>query len=240
VDEPELPANDLLRQPTRARLFGLLGELGRPASTIELAERLDLHVNGVRRHLDRLKEAGLVQRERLGGRPGRPRDRWSVAALAQPGGRPPQAYGDLARWLARVIPPHPSRLREVEKGGRQIGRELAPSDTGEPADSLQRILTALGFQPVLEVKPDGALVCRLCNCPYRASVEENAEVVCTLHRGITAGLLETLAPEATMTRFEPRPPATAGCLVEVRGKSWAQPGEDAAGSRPRRPGSVSP
>lgn len=225
MDEPELPANDVLRQPTRARLFGLLRELRRPASTIELAERLDLHVNGVRRHLDRLKEVGLIQRERLQGSPGRPRDRWSVAAGAQPGGRPPQAYGDLARWLARVIPPHPRRLQEVESAGRQIGRELAPADTTQPGDSLQQILTALGFQPALEVKPDGELVCRLCNCPYRASVEENAEVVCTLHRGITAGLLEKLFPGATMTRFEPHPPEKAGCLVEVRGGVWADPGQ---------------
>ena len=43
-----LPAHDALSQPTRARLVRELAGLGRPASTAELAERLELHPNGVR------------------------------------------------------------------------------------------------------------------------------------------------------------------------------------------------
>jgi hypothetical protein len=39
VADPE----DVLSQPTRARLFALLAELKRPAGTAELAERLELH-----------------------------------------------------------------------------------------------------------------------------------------------------------------------------------------------------
>jgi hypothetical protein len=42
-------------------------------------------------------------------------------------------------------------------------------------------------------------------------------VVCTLHRGITAGLLAALDPKAKLTRFEPHDPTRAGCLVEVEG-----------------------
>src|SRR5690349_9325785 len=61
MDVPS-PAQDALAQPTRARLFALLGSLHRPAPTEELAERVGLHPNGVRVHLERLAEDGLVTR----------------------------------------------------------------------------------------------------------------------------------------------------------------------------------
>src|ERR1035441_7457845 len=127
VDAPlAIDLEDLLAQPTRARLFALLGELKRAAGTVELAERLDLHPNGVRLHLERMEEAGLVARERARQARGRPRDAWTIAPDARPGGEPPSAYRDLGRWLARAIPARPGRLRDVEATGREIGRELAP------------------------------------------------------------------------------------------------------------------
>ncbi len=51
---PTTNPDDPLSQPTRARLFALLGDLGRPADTAELAQQLGLHPNGVRIHLERL------------------------------------------------------------------------------------------------------------------------------------------------------------------------------------------
>ena len=61
MDIPVRPG-DALTQPTRARLFAILGELRHPAATEELAKALGLHPNGVRLHLERMLEAGLVQR----------------------------------------------------------------------------------------------------------------------------------------------------------------------------------
>jgi predicted ArsR family transcriptional regulator len=80
---------------------------------------------------------------------------------------------------------------------------------------LRQTLAALGFQPSLDMKAVGGLTCRLGNCPYRDSVRQNADVVCTLHRGITAGMLEELDPKAKLTHFEPHDPDRAGCLIEV-------------------------
>ena len=102
MDAPTRP-DDALAQRTRARLFGLLTELRRPAGTHELAERLGLHPNGVRVHLDRLREAGLVARVRTRQARGRPRDAWLIASDALPGGEPPSGYADLGRWLARAF-----------------------------------------------------------------------------------------------------------------------------------------
>ena len=230
MEIPGPSAGDVLAQPTRARLFELLGELKRETSTEEVAEQLGLHVNGVRRHLERLKEAGLVERNRRRHGRGRPRDLWSVARDANPGGERPRAYADLAGWLASAIPAGPGRLRQVEQTGREIGRAMAPTGTDGSAEAFEQVLSALGFQPRLEFGQDGDLCCRLGNCPYTEAVRENQPVVCTLHKGLTAGLLDQLSPEARMTGFEPRDPEQAGCLIEVTSSAWSAPRADAFGS----------
>jgi len=217
VDSPApIAADDVLAQPTRARLFALLGELKRPAGTVELAERVGLHANGVRVHLERMEQAGLVQRARVRQGPGRPFDAWTIARDARPGGSPPRAYRDLGRWLARAIG-RGRGLRGIERTGREIGRGLAPGRTGAPVEALQSALSALGFQPaVSRGRQDNVTFC-LGNCPYRDAVHENQPVICTLHEGITRGLLEALAPDAKLAAFVPRDPDKAGCTIEVRG-----------------------
>jgi len=282
MDLPVTP-DDALAQPTRARLYSLLTSLRAPAGTDELASELGLHPNGVRVHLERLEDAGLVTRSRVrGGGRGRPRDAWSVAASAQPGGAAPSAYGDLGRWLARTVPARGKTLRAVEESGRELGRELiagvggdaagaaggaspagdasAAADAGatggassagdagaaggasaaggagatggassaadasaaggaspvaEAASEDDRLLAAfaaLGFAP--ERDADG-LTYRLGNCPYREAARENRDLVCTLHRGITRGLLDVCCPGAELAAFEPRDPGQAGCVVAL-------------------------
>ncbi|HEY8866836.1 MAG TPA: helix-turn-helix domain-containing protein [Solirubrobacteraceae bacterium] len=212
------PRDDALAQPTRARLFGMLSELRRPAGTEELAGRLALHPNGVRVHLQYLREAGLVARERTRQARGRPRDMWLIAADAFPGGDRPSAYADLGRWLAFVISSSKTNLRAVEATGREIGRDLAPEGGASSAEEkMYTTLVSLGFQPKREVDPAGGLTYRLCNCPYRDAVRQSQEVVCTLHRGITQGLLESMAPKTKLAGFVARDPYAAGCLIELRG-----------------------
>src|SRR3954451_1271343 len=216
MDLPSKP-DDVLAQPTRARLFATLSELRRPASTEELATLLELHPNGIRLHLERLSDAGLLAREQSRHGRGRPRDMWAVAPGAQPGGDPPNAYVDLGRWLARVIRPKKTTLRTVEASGREIGNELAAADDRAPEEKMHGALVPLGFQPRREIDPAGGLTYRLCNCPYRDAVRENRDVVCTLHRGITRGLLDELSPETKLAGFVALDPDTAGCRIELRG-----------------------
>ena len=215
----------LLTQPTRAHLFKALQRLRRAASTEELAEGLGLHVNGVRRQLERMHQGGLLERRRVTRGRGRPRDEWSIASDASPTGSRPEAYAELAGWLARSIPTGPGRLGQVERTGREIGRELAPSETDDLSESFRQIFTALGFQPEVEVKGKGQLCCSLGNCPYRSSVRENPDVICALHKGITQGLLDELDPAGRLTRFEPHDPERAGCLVEVSGAERIKPAQ---------------
>jgi predicted ArsR family transcriptional regulator len=214
------PRGDALAQPTRARIFAALVELRGPATTEELAARLSLHPNGVRRHLERLRQAGLVDRERDVGARGRPRDRWLVDPAANPAGERPAGYSDLAVWLARAVPDRPGRLRELEQAGREYGREIAPRGDGDVVEAFGATLAALGFQPEIEAEAGGRLSCTLGNCPYRDSVRANAEAICRLHRGITAGLLDRIDPAARLVVFEPRDPDRAGCLIEAEDGTW--------------------
>jgi hypothetical protein len=57
----------------------------------------------------------------------------------------------------------------------------------------------------------------LCNCPYRDAVRENQAAVCTLHRGITEGLLDRLDPMAWLADFVAEDPYEAGCRIDVAG-----------------------
>jgi predicted ArsR family transcriptional regulator len=217
MDIPTRPG-DVLAQATRADLFSLLAELRRPASTDELAERLELHPNGVRVHLERLHQAGLVERRRERQPRGRPRDVWSVSRDARPGGDPPTAYADLGRWLVRTMAASRLRVRDVEAAGRAIGRELAAvDDSGSADERFQRVLTAMGFQPRSAHTPSGTLTYCLDNCPYRDVVRERQPLVCGLHRGVTRGMLDEIDPKTKLVAFVPKDPDPAGCLIELRG-----------------------
>ena len=218
MDAPfALSPDDVLAQPTRSRLFALLAELKRPAGTVELAERLDLHPNGVRIHLERMEQARLVERARVRHQRGRPPDAWTIAADARPGGSAPRAYQDLGRWLARALRSRQRGLRSIEETGRQIGRELAPQRPAANPAGFAAALTALGFQPTAKLREDDGVTFCLGNCPYREVVRENQPAVCALHKGITRGLLDVLAPEAKLAGFVPHDPDEAGCLIELRG-----------------------
>jgi predicted ArsR family transcriptional regulator len=216
VDAPQIPG-DVLAQPTRARLFARLGELGRAASTNELAHELGLHRNGIRMHLDRLADAGLIVRERERRPQGRPRDAWSLNPDAQPGGDPPTAYTDLSRWLARSMSAGKTGVRDVEAAGREIGRELAAVRPASTAEGIRDVLGVLGFQPTSKIDGEGTLTYTLANCPYRDAVRENQTVVCALHRGLTRGLLDETSPRTKLAGFVPKDPYTAGCLIQLKG-----------------------
>ena len=220
VDLPNNDGDDPLAQPTRRRLFALLGSVGGAASTDVLAKRLAMHPNGIRTHLRRMRDAGLVVHRRVAGPRGRPRDEWTISSTARPGGDPPEAYATLARSLARAIPATPGRLAEVEATGREIGRALTPP-AAPPDVALTDVMSALGFQPVVERRDDGRLSCTLRNCPYRDAARESQAVVCNLHRGLLRGLLDQISPAATLERFVPHDPDRAGCEVEFAGLTAA-------------------
>ena len=232
MEIPNPPSGDVLALPVRLQLVTVLTELLRPATTQELAELVGRHPNTVRLQLERLAEAGLLERRTVMQTRGRPRHEWAVAADARPGGEAPQAYARLAGWLARALT-RPSGLAEVEQVGREAGRELAPGRGRPVGDAMQDALAALGFAPRRERPNKGQHRYVLRNCPYRNAVRANQPAVCALHRGLTAGLLQGIEPSATLAGFVPRDPDAAGCLVEVAERQGGGALTDAA-SDPHR------
>jgi predicted ArsR family transcriptional regulator len=219
MEVPPAPADDVLAVPIRARLFQALGDLRRPGTTQELAALVGRHPNTVRVQLQHLADAGLLER-RVARRPrGRPRDEWAVAPQATPAGRPPQAYGQLSRWLARAAAAG-GDFEAIERAGREIGREIAPEPGGRgSAVAMQDALAALGFAPRPEPTGPAQLRFVLANCPYRDAVRQNQAAVCTLHRGLTKGLLERIQPSARLADFVAKDPYAAGCLIALDGVS---------------------
>ena len=143
---------DVLAQPTRARLFAHLARLGHPAGTNELAAELGLHPSGVRVHLERLRSAGLIARERRASAARAPA-RQLVDRARRPARRPAPRRLPAAGALAG-----PAAFRDAQDGcgrwsapGRELGRELPSTrGPGPPEERMGRTLTALGFAPQRE------------------------------------------------------------------------------------------
>jgi predicted ArsR family transcriptional regulator len=210
--------DDVLNQPTRARLFRLLSSLKRAAATDELAKTLELHPNGVRQHLETMTEAGLLIREQENVGRGRPRDVWAIDPNAKPGGSAPTGYAELSRWLIAAIDGGPVDPRRIEERGRTIGINLA--DAGGHTDPETRFfdaLSAMGFQPSRKPGKGDEMTYCLQNCPYREAALDQQAVVCALHKGITSGILSSIDPETRMTGFKIKDPVKAGCEVKVKG-----------------------
>jgi predicted ArsR family transcriptional regulator len=213
-------------QPTEARLVALIRAAQAPLDTATIARRLALHPNGVRVQLQRLESRGVVERDTARGEVGRPRALWRLTPRAIAEADLPHTGWAMARSLARAIPATSARLREVEDAGTEMGRELTgylgQATGGDARKALGNALEALGFEP--RRTDDGRRArYRLMTCPYADTVRENPTVVCTLHRGIVRGVLESVAPAAELTAFEPKDPGPAGCIVEVRLSGGADP-----------------
>ena len=112
----------------------------------------------------------------------------------------------------------------VQALGRVHGHELAGG--GIDAAGLAAHLAAMGFAPVDETPAaaarDGAVALRLGRCPFRDAVEaRGGGLVCALHRGLTAGLVESSGGE--LVEFEVVDPVHAGCRVVAGGLRPAAP-----------------
>lgn len=133
----------------------------------ELSERVGLHANTVRFHLEHLVEQRLVERSTIpsGGR-GRPRS--AYVAAAQPGAREDQrSYRLLAQILAGFVADTvDDPAQEARKVGASWGNHLTAEPAsraggGDPAtgsdeavDNLMRLLDEVGFAPEMDRSAD--------------------------------------------------------------------------------------
>lgn len=200
--------------PTRTRVLRVLREAGTPVSAAEVAERLGVHANSARFHLDALAEAGMVERGAEGrSSPGRPKVLYAVSAAlpAEDGG-----WRELATILTRALAdPTPSPARAAEVAGEAHGRVLAAGLQHESAPTqVAAVLGRLGFESSARPTQAGARI-DIRPCPFLDLARSHGEVVCGVHRGLLTGMLDTLDPSLALERLEPfaRPDL---CVARIR------------------------
>ena len=184
----------VLESRTRDRVLQAIGERG-PVTATALADDLGLTVPAVRRHLENLTEAGLIDERESAASPGRGRGRPARSFVLSEGGH--QAlesdYDHLATEALRFLSQEggddavrrfaESRVGAVEK---RYAAELASAgpDTGERVDVLVAALTRDGFaasaRPVGrtgtsgDAAPTGLSGIQLCqgHCPVQHAARE--------------------------------------------------------------------
>lgn len=187
---------------TRYAIYLELARATRPLATADIAEALGLHPNTVRPHLDRMRDAGLLDVE-IGGRGdvGRPQHRYSVAPGAPSLGLEPPTMPVLARMVLVMAKRLRASADDAEAVGDDEGRTRARRYSSAPStlEALVSDLDRLGFDPVVSdavpvgaATDDGAAVVAFANCPFEEMARDHPEVVCGLHRGMVAGFVSQM------------------------------------------------
>jgi predicted ArsR family transcriptional regulator len=179
-----------LGDETRFSMYRELASSTRGCSAQELADTLGLHANTVRLHLDRLREAGLVDVEPVHrGTVGRPTHVYSLAPGAPGLGFDPPSYTLLSGLLAALAERVGADGGEATEIGRAWGVEAGRRTRSHSCiKALSGEMSRLGFEPVAETSGDITDVAFM-HCPFRELAEAYPELVCNLHRGISEGIV---------------------------------------------------
>src|SRR3954449_9852427 len=115
-----------LGDETRFSMYQELASSTNALTATELAERLGLHANTVRLHLERLREAGLVDVEPVHrGTVGRPQHVYSLAPGAPGVAFDPPSHALLAGLLAGLAERVGADAEDAEAIGRSWGGDVA-------------------------------------------------------------------------------------------------------------------
>lgn len=193
---------------SRGRVLAALQTAGRPLAVEEVAEKVGLHPNTARFHLDGLLAQGLVTRSREDRAvPGRPRALYTSTPGSARTGR--RSYRMLAEILTGYLASRSRRpSAEAREAGRAWGRMLGPRRResrvapGTAVRGLVTVLDEIGFAP----EPVGSGTDRrilLHHCPFREAAEQQQEIVCAIHLGLMQGVLEEMGAPVAATGLDP-------------------------------------
>lgn len=195
--------------PARVRVLTLLEDAGTGLTAGDVGERLSVHANSARFHLEALATAGRVVRvsEPRTTR-GRPRMLYAAADSSPPiAGR---RYRLLAEMLATFVQEQlADSANAIEQRGRAWGRALpmAVQPAGmDPAQraaaSLVETLTDVGFDSRI-VAEGRELHVEVSHCPFLEVAEGHRDVVCALHLGLMRGVLEEMDTSLEVRELRP-------------------------------------
>ena len=200
----------------------VLRELKRAAAPVgiaEIADRLGVHPNTVRFHLDKLVGDGRVERvgARAGGATGRPAQLYQAVRGMDPSG--PREFELLARVLVEALSARAEPAADAARAGRAWGRARAREDGPQashvaPLDRLERLMDELGFAPEVSSAQDLARDhvpdqrsrtswVGLRSCPFLELATDRPGVVCPVHLGLMQGALEGWEADVTVDRLDP-------------------------------------
>ena len=227
-DEVEAPSIDLTdAPPPRLDILKALGDNTRYAiylelartplslTTSEIADILELHVNTVRPHLERMREVGLLRVDtETRGQVGRPQHRYSLAADAPSLGLEPSPFPMLTGVLLQAAVDGGLDWDDLADAAREQGRADAHRwPAGTPAlDALIVEQAKLGFDPEA-VEDDAGATIAFSHCPFRSLAEAHPELVCGVHCGLVQGLVDELG-DAEVAEFHSLVDRTP-CQVEL-------------------------
>ena len=178
---------------TRYAIYLELARTAKPLTTAEIADTIELHPNTVRPHLDRMREAGLIDVE-VGGRGeiGRPQHRYSLVHDAPSLGLEPPVMPMLARLVLSMAERLGADADDAHRVGHDEGVVRSEPFAAAPS-SLEAVvadLDLLGFDPVVSDGPDDdSAVIAFANCPFGDLATTHPELVCSLHHGLLAGFV---------------------------------------------------
>jgi predicted ArsR family transcriptional regulator len=219
-----VPRLDLLKalgDNTRYAIYLELARSARPLATADIAEVLGLHPNTVRPHLERMREVGLLEvRTEVPSGVGRPQNLYALATTAPSLGLEPPAFPRLARMLVRLAELTGASGDDAADAGREQGRLDARAYTRAASclEALVHQLETLGFDPTVDGSPDGEeAVIGFAHCPFRELAEANPDLVCSLHRGLVEGFVETVggAEVVDFRTLVDRDPCQVELVVEI-------------------------
>jgi predicted ArsR family transcriptional regulator len=210
----------------RRQVLDAIQRAAEPVGVAEIADRLGVHPNTVRFHLEALTREGIVERvpERPSG-PGRPRAGYRTRpGLARGGARHYRALAEVL--LGQLAATNDDPPTAAAAAGRSWGADLVAQPTPlhestqdvtrEGAlDRLVAILDDLDFAPEPVTGEHGSPDrIRLRHCPFFELAEPHRDLVCPLHLGLMQGALTELHAPITVSALTPFAEPTA-CLADL-------------------------
>ena len=206
--ERRLRRHRALADPSRARILAELAD-GAEHDTQALAQRVGLHANTVRVHLNALMDAGFVAAQTLPpqGR-GRPRVAYRATATAgDEGGRRYQLLAEiLTALVARFGAEGAAQLEEIGAAWGQYLVDSPPPQAALPDEQavarLVDLLADVGFDPELTRGRRGRQIL-MRPCPFLELARRHQDVICPIHLGLMRGALAEAGATTRATRLEP-------------------------------------
>jgi predicted ArsR family transcriptional regulator len=177
-----------------------------PLSINAIAERMMIHPNTARFHLEALVKTGQAESVQSDhAKPGRPPLMFQAVPGMDPAGH--RDYRMLADILVDALAHQPNPSARATAAGRAWAEQLAGTARaprqGQAVDRLTGLLADLGFAPEKRSGRRGLEEIGLRSCPFLELAHAHRKVVCPIHLGLMQGALNVWEAPVTVDALTP-------------------------------------